>query len=322
MGSQELPFDPFPIFSDPHVQAWISTTRWWISKPLSHQDFITLEDGDKLVLESTTPEGWKKTDPTVLCVHGLCGSHESAYLMRLVNRLAPQGIKVVRFNMRGCGSGKGHAKHIYHSGRSDDLFEAVKFLKSHFPDSPITVIGFSLGGNIVLKMVGELGSLGKKFISRVFAISPPVDMKSSALNIENVAQGLYGRYFYRMIREEIKYLHKTFKDLPPMDLPDNLTLYKLDEIYTAPRVGFSDVEDYYDKCSAMHYVEDISIPCKILFAEDDPIVSHRALDQYKLPDNIEIFKTKKGGHMGFLGNPQSSRGFFWLDSLLEEWILE
>lgn len=322
MGSQELPFDPFPIFSHPHVQAWISTSKWWISKPLSKQNFIDLEDGDKLVLESSTPKDWKETDPTVLCVHGLCGSHESSYLMRMVHRLNPQGIKVVRFNMRGCGSGRGHAKQIYHCGRSDDLFEAVKFLKREFPDSPIVLIGFSLGGNIVLKMMGELGSFGGKFIERVFAICPSVDMRSSSVLVEEVAQGIYSRYFYKQLRDEIEYLHKTFKDLPPVDLPDNLTLYELDQLYTVPRVGFESVEDYYDKCSSMNYVEYVSIPCKILFAEDDPIVSHSALDHHDLPENIQIYKTKKGGHMGYLGNPNSPRGFFWLDSLLEEWILE
>jgi uncharacterized protein len=322
MGSQELPFDPCPMFSDPHLQAWLSTTKWWISKPKSVQDFVHLEDGDKLTLESTTPEGWKNTDPTVLCVHGLCGSHESSYLMRLVNRLSPQGYKVVRFNMRGCGSGRGHAKNIFHSGRSDDLFEAVKFLKKQFPQSPITLIGFSLGGNIVLKMAGEMGSFGIRFISRVIAICPPVDMRCSASLVEEVAQGLYNRYFYKMIRQEVAYLHKKFKDLPPVELPQDLTLYKFDEMYTAPRVGFEDVEDYYDKCSAKHYVDLITIPCKILFAQDDPIVAHHALDDHTLPANIQIYKTKKGGHMGYLGHPKSPRGFFWLDSLLEEWILE
>src|SRR5690606_19841419 len=155
--------------------------------------------------------------------------------------------------------------------------------------------------------------------SRVIAICPPVDMRSSATLVEEVAQGLYNRYFYKMIRQEVAYLHKKFKDLPPVDLPQDLTLYKFDEMYTAPRVGFEDVEDYYDKCSAKHYVDLIMVPCKILFAQDDPIVAHHALDNHNLPENIQIFKTQKGGHMGYLGHPKSPRGFFWLDSLLEEW---
>ncbi len=322
MGSQELPFDPCPMFADPHLQAWISTTNWWISRPESTQNLITLEDGDKLSLETSTPDNWKADGLTVLLVHGLCGSHESAYLMRLVHRLTPQGIKVVRFNMRGCGSGRGHAKQIFHSGSSEDLFEAVKFLKKQFPHSPITLIGFSLGGNIVLKMVGEMGSIGKRFISRVFAICPPVDMRLSATMVDKVAQGRYNRYFYRLIKEEVEYLHNTFKDLPPADLPKDMSLYQFDEVYTVPRKGFENVEDYYYKCSSKHYIDMITIPCKILFAQDDPIVSHSALDGHILPKNIEIYKTKKGGHMGYLGNPKSPRGFFWLDSLLEEWILE
>jgi predicted alpha/beta-fold hydrolase len=319
---RELEFDPCPLLSHPHPQTYFSSFRYWIPKPISEGTIIPLSDGDKVVIESTTPKNWKKTDPTVLCVHGLCGSHLSSYLLRLVNRLTPLGIKTVRFNMRGCGSGKGLAKQIYHSGRSEDVLEAIRALKREFPDSPITVIGFSLGGNIVLKMMGELSSLESSLVDRAFAICPPVDLMSSALLTKEVAGGIYGRYFYRLLRENVCELHRLFKDLPPIDLPKNLSLYEFDELYTVPRIGYKNIQEYYTECSSIHFIEDIQAPCKILFSGDDPIVSHQSLDNHHLPSHIEIYKTKKGGHMGFLGNPASPRGFYWLDSLLEDWILE
>jgi len=103
-------------------------------------------------------------------------------------------------------------------------------------------------------------------------------------------------------------------------LPKDLKLYEFDQMYTAPACGFKSAMDYYNKCSAAHVVEDIAIPCKILLSEDDPIISPKSLDIYRFPSNIEVFKTKKGGHMGYLGDPRSAEGFHWLDNLLEEWI--
>ena len=322
MVSKELPFEPCLFLGNPHQQGYFSTLISWGKAPISTPQIIPLSDGDKLVMEITTPEGWEPGDPIVLAIHGLCGSHQSTYLVRMVQRLEPKGFKIARFNMRGCGSGKGLARNFYHSGRSEDLFEALKVLKKEFPSSPITVVGCSLGGNVVLKMMGELGSLGKFFVSKVIAISPSVDMMRSSLLMEEVAQGVYGRYFYKLLRKHVMDLHQTFKELPSISLPKRMSLYQFDEMFTAPRLGFSSVQDYYAKCSAIHVIDEITPPCKILFAEDDPIVSHNSLDNHRLPSNIEIYKTKKGGHMGYLGNPAHPRGFFWLDSLLEEWILE
>jgi uncharacterized protein len=321
MANRELPFDPCPLFSHAHPQTYFSSFKFWIPEPPSTGKIISLDDGDKVVIETTTPPNWKDTDPTVLCVHGLCGSHLSSYLLRLVNRMNPLGIKTVRFNMRGCGSGKGLSRQIYHSGRTEDLFEAIKVVKADYPLSPIILIGFSLGGNIVLKLMGELASMGSTFVERVFAVSPPVDLLASALLTENTANGIYGRYFTKRLREDIYELHKTFKELPPVNLPKNLSLYEFDKLYTVPRLGFPNIEDYYTRCSAIHFVGDIEVPCKILLSRDDPIVCHDSLDSQVLPSNVEIYKTQKGGHMGFLANPTNPRGFYWMDSVLEEWIL-
>lgn len=319
--AKELPFDPLPLFGSPHVQTFLSTSTWWIQKQSSETQLILLPDGDKLAMELVTPENWKGSDVTVLCVHGLCGSHESSYLLRLVNHLTPLGVKTARFNMRGCGSGKGLAKDIYHSGRSEDVFEAIKVLKEEFPESPIVLVGFSLGGNVVLKLAGELGSLGEPFLDQVIAVGPPVDLMASIHLAKDAGNGAYERYFYRLLRDEVHERHRQFKELPPIHLPKDLSLFEFDQLYTAPSIGYSDVLEYYANCSAIHYIEEISIPCRILFSEDDPIVSHKMLDSLDLPAHIEVYKTKKGGHIGFLGNPTSERGLLWLNSVLGEWIL-
>ncbi|MBI3508431.1 MAG: alpha/beta fold hydrolase [Chlamydiia bacterium] len=320
--SQEIPFEPFPFLNDPHQQTFFNSFFNFLFEPASDQKVIPLPDGDRLSVHITTPRDWKPTDLTVVLLHGLCGSHKSPNLVRMARRLEPRNIRAVRINMRGCGTGRGLAKHVYHSGRSEDVFEVLKALKTEHPDSPIVLIGFSLGGNIVLKLAGELGVLARPFLDKVISVSPPVDLYSSIQMLGDPANSIYERYFYRLLRADVHYRHKKFKDLPPMRLPRNLKLYEFDQIYTAPVCGFRDAQDYYSKCSSAPLIPEIAIPCKILMAEDDPIIHAKSLDHYKLPSNVINFKTKKGGHMGYLGDPRGEKGIHWLDSLLIDWIVE
>jgi predicted alpha/beta-fold hydrolase len=318
--SEEIPFDPFPMLHDPHHQTIISSFCNFLFDPYSEQKIVPLRDGDKVSLEISTPTDWKPTDPTIVLVHGLCGSHKSPNLVRMAKKLVPLGIRAVRYNMRGCGSGKGLSKQIYHSGRSEDLFESIKAIHKQTPESPIILIGFSLGGNIVLKMAGELGNLGKQFLTQVIAVSPPVDLYSSVLMLGDPVNSLYENYFYKLLRADVHYRHSKFKDLPPVKLPKNLKLYEFDQIYTAPHCGFKDVHDYYAKCSSAQFTPDIGVPCTILFAEDDPIVSSKSLDNHQLPSNVTVLKTKKGGHMGYLADPRKEKSIHWLDEILLDWI--
>lgn len=321
--AQELPFEPFAFIKDPHKQTILGSYFNFIMEPSSEQRLVALPDGDRISLEITTPQGWKPTDPTVFFVHGLCGSHKSPCLVRMARRLEPLGIRVIRFNMRGCGSGRGLAKRCYHSGRTEDVFECLKVVKKEHPDSPITLVGFSLGGNIVLKLMGELSSLAKFFVKSTVAVSPPVELYSSIQMLGEPCNAIYEKYFYRVLRADVHYRHnKKFKDLPRMNLPRNLKLYEFDQIYTAPICGFSSAIDYYQKCSSAHLVGDIAVPCHILFSEDDPIICSASLDRYHLPKNVLVFKTKQGGHMGYLGTSSDRKGVYWLDSLLADWIID
>ena len=255
----------------------------------------------------------------VVLVHGLCGSHNSPYLVRLAKKLLKLGVSTVRVNLRGCGSGRGKAKNIYHSGRSEDILYALDYVKNLAPKSPRTLMGFSLGGNLVLKLAGELGPTASDYIEKVIALSPPADLYSSIELIGLEENRFYERYFLRLLKADVKYREKIFPDIPKTVFPNNMSFMDFDEFYTAPRCGFKSAMDYYERSSSVWLIPEIEIPCYVLFSEDDPIISSTCLDGIKLPENVLVFKTKHGGHLGFLGSPLKGR-FHWMDDTLMEWI--
>lgn len=320
--SRELVFSPFPLFPGAHQQTIIGTFNFFRKKPASETQYLQLSDGDKIALEVTIPDEWKVNSPTLLLVHGLCGSHESPYMIRMAKKFSDNGFKVVRMNLRGCGSGRGHAKKIYHAGCTDDVLEVLKALKKEHLESDITLMGFSLGGNIVLKLAGELNTSASSLLKEVVGVAAPVDLFQSVNLIKNNTNRFYENYFLGLLRSDIRHRHEKFNDLGDFELPKNLTFYDFDECYTAPQCGYESAMDYYKRCSAVETILEVDIPCRVLFSEDDPIVSSTSLDHLSMPDHIEVYKTKKGGHLGFLGIPNSIRGFHWMDSVLLEWLVE
>ena len=315
--AQELLFNPFPLLGSPHLQTIAnSIISAWTLPPPATQKIIHLPDGDRLSLEIITPKQWTPKDPTVVLLHGLCGSHNSPYMVRIAKRSKTLGIRSIRINMRGCGSGRKMAKKFHHGGRSEDILEVLKILKAEYPTSKYILLGYSLGGNIALKLAGELGENGSHFLNKVIAISPPADLLKSVKMFDRPENKIYEKYFFREI-------HSHYLDVypdPPFSIPKKM--FEFDDLITAPGSGFAGALDYYAKCSSASLIPKIRIPCKILFAEDDPFIAHAVLDQVELPTHIEVFKTKKGGHLGFLGHPLHKKGVRWLDSLLIEWITD
>lgn len=313
-------FNPVPFFRDNFSQTILGTLFNVNLFTHSETQYVKLSDGDQLAMEVTTPTGWKETDPTVMLVHGLCGSHRSPYLIRLTRRLLKKGIRAVRFNLRGCGSGRGLAKRFYHCGLSGDIQAGLAHLKKAIPNSPTILIGFSLGGNLVLKLAGELREGAKDYMDEVYAVSPPIELVSSMRLLSHPDNKLFERYFLKHLLSDVEYLETRFPDVEKMEFPEDLTILDFDELYIAPRIGYSSAFDYYKASSAINVVPNIKIPCKILFAEDDPIINPDDIDKIPLPEQVEVFKTDRGGHLGFLGMPNQGYGFRWMDGLLMSWV--
>ncbi len=315
-------FKPFPLLRGHFFQTIIGSFLNLYWNPPSDRHFVDLPDGDSLSLEITTPAEWKHTDLTVVLIHGLCGSHQSAYMIRIANRLSLLGVKVVRMNQRGCGSGKGFARKMYLDTSDEDVHEVLKFLKKQYSYSPIILVGFSLGGNIALKFAGKLQHEAKRFIEEIIAVSPPVDIGRCTELLSESKNWIYEKYLSDLLIKDAIFRHRHFPDLPSLKLPKGMRIIDFHKLYLAPGSGFDRVEDYHRACSSIHCVERITVPCKILFAKDDPIIDASGLDHMALPNHIKIYKAPGGGHMGFLSAPSRKTGVRWLDSVLISWILK
>jgi len=320
--SRELPFDPMPFIKGSFSQTLFGAYPNLIRGPTSHTKFILLPDRDYLALEVTTPKLWKKNDLTVLMLHGLCGSHKSPTLVRLSKKLENKNIRSIRLNLRGCGSGKGKARKIYHAGQSEDIFEALKHIYAETPDSQIIILGFSLGGNIALKLAAELSLANLRIVKKVLAINPPIDLFSSVMLLAERKNRVYEKYFLKLLKQDCKFRHKKFQDFRKIDFPRNVHLHDFDKLYTVPEYGFKDIFDYYKRASSRFLIPAIKFETNILFSEDDPIVKSHDFEGFVMPSNVNLYKTKHGGHVGYVAFPGKSRGVYWLDNILLDWIFE
>ena len=151
-------FRPFPGLTHPHLQTLVAAKLTWSREPPSSTHLVELSDGDRIALEVSTPRSWQPHDATAVLVHGLCGCHHSPYMQRLARKLWRCGIRAIRMNLRGCGSGRGWLAIRITAGAVRMSWRCSKSLQRTAPQSPLTLIGFSLGGNIVLKLAGELSA--------------------------------------------------------------------------------------------------------------------------------------------------------------------
>jgi predicted alpha/beta-fold hydrolase len=319
----ELAFYPLPGLKSAYWQTILGSKLKFHRAPPSSTHYVTLADHDKLALEISTPLIWQPTKPTILMLHGLEGCHRAGYMVRLAHKLFKQGNRVIRVNLRGRGSGFGYAKQLYHGGRSEDILSVLQEQKALYPNSPTTLIGFSLGGNIALKLAGELGEQGPYYLQQVISVCAPVDLGHCAEMISRPKNHTFRRHFMRKLKKTVKQRHRLFPDLPP---PPNIHffdmhLHQFDDIYTAPYSGFKSARDYYEQAGALRVMDRIQIPCRMLFALDDPFIDSSALHHRAFPAHVELYLTKHGGHMGFLGSPTKPGGFRWMDHTLLNWIL-
>lgn len=317
--SDTYSFNPPRVLRNPHLQTLLSYAIKRSGHLQSTLDLMTLEDGDKIALEISTPTNWEKSAPTVLLMHGIGGSSQSPYLKRVASKLKSKNIQTVRLNFRGIGKGLGLAKKISHGGSSQDIYETILYLKSKYPQSPLTVVGFSLSGNMLLKLAGERSFINE--IEKVIAICPAIDLATSSKRMNRWDNRIYKNSILSSLIEIVESKNSNFLYKSQKPLKECKSLWDFDNYFTAPASGFKSVTDYYQKSSAYSLISKIKNKTHLLFAQDDPLVSSSKIKEISLPTNIELVLTQYGGHMGFINGLFKSDPF-WMDHLLMHWILK
>lgn len=315
-----IPFKPLPFISSGKAQT--IAAYYFPYNPLinnKRQHVVTLADGDQIVLIENRPQQYRHSQRIVLLVHGLTGSHLSKHIVRTTHQLLNQGFVVFRMNLRGCGAGKGLAKLLYHSGRSEDTREVIHWLAKHYPNSPVTQIGFSLGGNITLKMAGEDANKPTANLDSIVAISSPIDLETSVKLIIKRQNALFNDYFVKGLLRDMQKLqpHHPIHSRPS---PKVLNIYEFDDMFTAPQNGFKNAKDYYTQCSSGQFIQQITLPTFILYATDDPVISRRSYLRLPQKENFDVLITPKGGHVAWLGRTDTPYSCRWMDRIIIKWV--
>jgi len=326
LPAQEQPllpgdFRPLPLLGNPHVQTLLGNLLPGPAFGLpSRARPVVLPDGDCLVLHDSIPPGWAAGDRVALLVHGLSGSHQSGYMQRLARVLARRGLRVVRMDLRGCGRGVALARRPYHAGCSEDVRAAAAEVRRWSPASPLVLIGFSLGGNVVLKLAGEAAVQPVPGLEGVAAVAPPIDLERCCALLAQPWNRIYEQFFVRNLTALARQRQRLFRDTPPLRFPRPLTLRLFDEVYTAPRTGFAGALDYYCRAASLPYIPHIPVPALILTARDDPFIAVEPFESLAAPRQVEVRILERGGHLGFLG--WSGLGKIrWAEHQVAQWVL-
>lgn len=240
-------------------------------------------------------------------------------MIRIANHLNRAGLRVFRLDLRGSGAGMRLSRKTYHAGCSADVRAVMDDIGRRSPGSPLYLAGFSLGGNIVLKLAGETGDAPPANLCAVAAVGPPVDMVRCSELLRR--RPFYDRYFARMLEMQVKRHQRIFPELPPLRFPRAMGMLDFDNIYTAPRNGFADAMDYYRRTSSLPLLRNIRVPAFILTARDDPFIGADPLEEMPPNPNLQVRIVAHGGHLGFLGW-DGAGGIRWAERRLVDWIVE
>ena len=261
--------------------------------------------------------------PIVILFHGLTGSYKSSYIQGTMHELAKGGFASVLMHFRGCSGVENEQPRSYHSGESGDALEWIKHISSSFPDSKIFTVGYSLGGNMMLKLLGELGDNSP--ITAAVSVSAPMQLDICA---DKMNRGFSKFYQYILLKDLNAALQKKYDKfnmnkyltLKKSDIKNLKTFWEFDEAYTAPIHGFDSAQDYYTKCSSKQFLKDIITTTLIIHSQDDPFMTTEILpneDEISNYIKLEIFQN--GGHVGFVGGTLFKPDY-WLEKKITNYF--
>jgi uncharacterized protein len=311
-----------PLLRNPHLLTIfanfavrnLDTVRF----PVEERYYET-EDDVRVLVHSQQPD--RAPLGQVLMVHGLEGSSNAGYMRSMSQLSLESGYGVHRTNMRSCGGTEPHCKTMYHAGLTCDTLSLARHIRQEH-GGPLFLIGYSLGGNVVLKLAGELGEAAAGLIDAVCAISTPIDLAASVRKMSRRQNFLYERRFVSRLKERIRRRAQTLPGVYDLAALDGCrTVYEFDDKITAQAFGFGSADRYYATQSSINFLGGIRIPTLLVQAKDDPLIPFESFDHLAIRSNsnIRLLAVEHGGHLGFLAR-RAPR--FWVDRVVLQWLTE
>jgi uncharacterized protein len=290
--------------------------------PAGEERLVEVEPGVKVLCHCHWQEDRRKA-LTVVVVHGLEGSSESQYMPGIAAKGLAAGMNVVRMNQRNCGGTEGIAPTLYHSGLSRDVAAVSRNLIESDQISRLALAGFSMGGNLVLKLAGEWGREGPPQFRAVAAVCPAMDLAASADALHLSSNRLYEYYFIWKLRRRLRAKAHLFPEFfDPSRLRGVSSLRDFDDKITAYYCGFQGATDYYARAAAANVVDRIAVPAFILHAANDPFIRVLPETRRKILANpsISFVETEDGGHCSFLAQPRNGDDGHWAERQVVEFL--
>jgi predicted alpha/beta-fold hydrolase len=267
------------------------------------------------------PRPW--TRPTVLALHGLNGSSDAHYMKGIASKAFARGMNVVRLNQRNCGDTEHLSAGLFHSGLTHDAAYVIDELTAVDGLTSIAVAGYSLGGNLALKLAAEYGDAPPPQLRAVAAVSPIIEIGECVKALERRGNRLYQWNFVKDLKRRMRRKDRFWPGRFDLSLLGRIrTVREFDDAYTAPHFGFAGADDYYYRASAMRIIDRVRIPALVVTAADDPFVPPAPFQDAKLSGNpcIEIDLCAHGGHCGFVGPAAGEDDGYWAENRIVEFV--
>lgn len=306
-------FHPHPLLKNPHLQ-----TLWAQFFPppkyRGRTEKMTLSDGDFLELEWFDAKG-----PLVVILHGLEGSIDSAYARAICRSLHQADSQVLFMHFRGCGEAPNLKARSYHSGDTQDFQEVLEYAQQKTNKAVMAAIGYSLGGNVLLKYLGEKGA--HCVISKAVAVSVPFQLADAAKRLESGASRLYQRVLLNRLQQSYHAKFSTQASPLTIDVNQLNSFFRFDDAVTAPLNGFIDVHDYYQQSSSRQFIPNITAKTLIIHSKDDPFMfPDTSPTANEIPQSVQLELTTYGGHVGFIAGKRVPRR--WLEPRILQFLLD
>ncbi|SKB49804.1 hypothetical protein SAMN05660776_1420 [Salegentibacter holothuriorum] len=302
------------IFKNPHVSSIYAATLRKVDFSFNTTDRIELSDGDFLDLERGFYS--PKNNKVIILLHGLAGNANRPYMLGMAKQFQQHGWDVVSMNFRSCSGEMNRLYRSYHGGATEDLQAVIKYLQQENQYKEINLIGFSLGGNLLLKYLGEQATIPSEIKSAV-AISTPCDLGASLEELNKIHNFLYSKRFLKNLKKELQLRQTHFPEkISKKEITQCNSLLAIDELYTSKAHGFKNASDYYKKCSCIGFLPNITTPTLLINAKNDSFLSPNSYptEIARNSEFLHLETPKHGGHVGYI---QHNKAYYHEERALE-----